>query len=371
MPFTTELTRRLGLRVPVIAAPLGRGSTPDFLAALAGAGSMGFVALMHMPEPEVRQSLSAYLAATGGGERFGVNLTLIVDQSRRLDAALDAGCRVVSLWQGDPAPYVRRAKDAGATVFWTVTGPVEAARAADFGVDFIVCQGREAGGHLVGEAPLMALLPAVVDASRGVPVVAAGGVADGRGLAAVLALGACGAWLGTRFVASAESGNHPGHKRRITEAGFADLAETTLFDGGWPDIRTGSSATPRWMPGKPPAVLRLARGQVRANGSAPFRTGARCCATTWQRRGRAWKGTGQQERSMRVLLPPSSATWNQSPRSWSALKRRPKQRCNGLHPSGLTCLSAGLATHKTTDFPSRIPPMAGPMVVDVGGHGER
>ncbi len=235
MPFNTELTRRLGLRIPVIAAPLGRGSTPNLLGALAGAGSMGFVALMHMPEPEVQQSLYAYLAAAGGGERFGVNLTLIVDQSRRLDAALDAGCRIVSLWQGNPAPYVRRAKDAGAVVFWTVAGPVEATRAADLGVDFIVCQGREAGGHLVGEAPLMALLPAVVDASRGVPVVAAGGVADGRGLAAVLALGACGAWLGTRFVTSAESGNHPGHKRRITEANFADLAETTLFDGGWPD----------------------------------------------------------------------------------------------------------------------------------------
>ena len=93
--------------------------------------------MVPMPEPEVRQSLSAYLAATGGSERFGVNLTLIVDQSRRLDAALDAGCRVVSLWQGNPVPYVRRAKDAGATVFWTVTGPVEAAQAADLGVDFI------------------------------------------------------------------------------------------------------------------------------------------------------------------------------------------------------------------------------------------
>ena len=75
----------------------------------------------------------------------------------------------------------------------------------------------------------------MVDASRGIPVVATGGVAAGRGLAAVLSLGACRAWLGTRFLASVESGNHPGHKRRITEAGFGDLAETTLFDGGWPD----------------------------------------------------------------------------------------------------------------------------------------
>src|SRR5262245_20177514 len=109
---------------------------------------MAFVALMHMPEPEVRQILSGYVAAVGAGNRFGVNLTLIVDQTRRLEAALEAGCRIVSLWEGEIAPYARRAKQAGATVFWTVSGPTDAARAADLGVDFIVVQGREAGGHL-------------------------------------------------------------------------------------------------------------------------------------------------------------------------------------------------------------------------------
>jgi nitronate monooxygenase len=177
MALQTVLTKRLGLRYPVIAAPLGRGSTPQFLGALAREGAMGFVALMHMPEPEVRQTLSGYVVAAGAGNRFGVNLTLVVDQTRRLEA----GCRIVSLWQGDIASYARRAKAAGATVFWTVSGPADAARAANLGVDFVVVQGREAGGHLVGEAPLMSLLPAVVDASGGVPVVAAGGIADGRG----------------------------------------------------------------------------------------------------------------------------------------------------------------------------------------------
>jgi len=235
MTIPTVLTKRFGLRYPVIAAPLGRGATPQFLAALAREGSMGFVALMPMPETEVRQMLSGYIAATGGGGRFGVNLTLINDQMRRLDAALEAGCRIVSLWQGDPTRYARRAKDAGAVVFWTVSGPEDAARAADIGVDFIVAQGREAGGHLVGKAPLMSLLPAVVDAAGGVPTIGAGGIADGRGLAAALTLGACGVWMGTRFVASVESGNHPGYKQRIAKAGFADLVETTLFDGGWPE----------------------------------------------------------------------------------------------------------------------------------------
>src|SRR5215831_4214538 len=231
----TALTTRLGLRYPIVAAPLGRGSTPEFLAALAREGALGFVALVQMPQTEVRQALPRYIGDTGGGTRFGVNLVLNTDQTRRLEAALDAGCRVVSLLQGDPAPYARRAKEAGATVFWTVSGPADAARAADNGVDFVVAQGREAGGHLVGEAPLMSLLPAVVDAADGVPTIAAGGIADGRGLAAALTLGACGVWMGTRFVASVESGNHPGYKQRITKAGFADVVETTLFDGGWPE----------------------------------------------------------------------------------------------------------------------------------------
>jgi len=235
MSIKTELTTRLGLRLPVIAAPLGRGSTPEFLGTLARHGVMGFVALMHMPESEVAQTLSKYVAATGGGDRFGVNLTLIIDQTRRLESALETGCRIVSLWQGDPARYAKRAKDAGATLFWTVSGPAEAARAADLGIDFLVAQGREAGGHLVGDAPLMALLPAVIDAANGIPVIAAGGIADGRGLAAALAMGAAGVWMGTRFVATKESGNHPDYKERIVKATLADLVETTLFDGGWPD----------------------------------------------------------------------------------------------------------------------------------------
>jgi nitronate monooxygenase len=293
MALHTALTKRLGLRYPIVAAPLGRGSTPEFLAALAREGAMGFVALMHMPESEVRQILSGYIAAAGGGERFGVNVTLIVDQTRRLEAALEAGCRIVSLWHGDPAPYARRAKDAGATVFWTVSGPDEARRAADLGVDFVVAQGREAGGHLVGEAPLVALLPAVVDAAGDVPVLAAGGLADGRGLAAALVLGACGIWMGTRFVASAESGNHPAYKNRIAEAGFADLAETSLFDGGWPDsphriIR--NSTFERWeAAGRPAPGSRPGEGErigTFPEGSPILRYNV---ATPWQAMDGDWE----------------------------------------------------------------------------------
>src|ERR1700712_4586547 len=140
MPLQTILTRRLGLRYPIIAAPLGRGSTPEFLGVLAREGGLGFVALGHIPEAELRKTLSVFIASAGGADRFGVNLVLIADQTRRLETALQAGCRLVSLLRGDPGPYVRRAKDAGAIVFWTVSGPAEAERAADHGVDFIVAQ---------------------------------------------------------------------------------------------------------------------------------------------------------------------------------------------------------------------------------------
>jgi nitronate monooxygenase len=265
LPLQTILTKRLGLRYPIIAAPLGRGSTPSFLGALAREGAFGFVALGHIPETELRQTLSGYVAAAGGPERFGVNLVLNTDQTRRLDTALEAGCRVVSLLRGDPAPYARRAKDAGATVFWTVSGPLEAERAADQGADFILAQGREGGGHLTGEASLATILPLVLDAAGGVPVVAAGGIADGRGLAAALTLGACGVWMGTRFVASEESGCHPGHKQMIVQSGLSDLVETTLFDGGWPNSPHRvivNSTFRRWKAaGCPPAGSRPGEGE--------------------------------------------------------------------------------------------------------------
>ena len=103
------------------------------------------------------------------------------------------------------------------------------------GADVVVAQGWEAGGHVWGKVSTLALVPRVVDVVAPVPVVAAGGIADGRGLAAVLALGAAGAWVGTRFLAASEAGIHPDYRRRILAAGEADTFYGTLFDRGWPD----------------------------------------------------------------------------------------------------------------------------------------
>lgn len=264
MSFETALTKALDLRVPVVAGPLGRGTSAEFLAAVANSGSFGFTALMHMPEETVSDELARMSRATNG--RFGANLTLIVDQRKRLAAALDAGVRVFSMWQGDLEPYVRIIKDAGGLVFWTVGNAEDAARAKDIGVDFVVSQGRESGGHLVGSAPTMSLLPSIVDAAKGVPVVAAGGIADGRGLAAAMALGACGVWMGTRFVASRESANHRGYKERVVAAHATDLVETRLFDAGWqesPHQVIRNSTFSRWEEaGRPASGQRPGEGEA-------------------------------------------------------------------------------------------------------------
>ncbi|MGO4330400.1 NAD(P)H-dependent flavin oxidoreductase [Cupriavidus sp. 2TAF22] len=263
MPFETALTRALDLRVPILAAPLGRGTNAEFLGAMANSGSFGFTALAHMAEETVSDELAAINRVTNG--RFGANLTLVVDQRKRLAAALDAGVRVFSLWQGDIEPYVRAIKDAGGLVFWTVGDAEDAARAKELGVDFIVSQGREAGGHFVGSAPTMTLLPSIVDAANGVPVVAAGGIADGRGLLAAMALGACGVWMGTRFVASKESANHSGYKERVVSARARDLVETELFDPvgqECPHWVIRNSTFSKWeAAGCPPAGQRPGEGE--------------------------------------------------------------------------------------------------------------
>jgi nitronate monooxygenase len=264
MPFETTLTKALDLRVPVLAGPLGRGTNAEFLAAMANSGSFGFTALVHMPEETVSDELAKISRATNG--RFGANLSLVVDQRKRLAAALDAGVRVFSLWQGDIEPYVRIIKDAGGLVFWTLGSPEDAARAKDIGVDFIVSQGREAGGHFVGIAPTMSLLPSIVDAAKGVPVVAAGGIAEGRGLVAAMALGACGVWMGTRFVASKESANHRGYKERVVAARATDLVETELFDPvgqECPHWVIRNSTFSKWEDaGRPPTGQRPGEGEV-------------------------------------------------------------------------------------------------------------
>jgi NAD(P)H-dependent flavin oxidoreductase YrpB (nitropropane dioxygenase family) len=130
---------------------------------------------------------------------------------------------------------VGRAHAAGVKVFHQVGSVAEAKRAAAAGIDVIVAQGVEAGGHVAGEVSTLALIPQVVDAVAPRPVAAAGGIGDARGVVAVLALGAQGAVLGTRFLASSESRAHPHYKQRLLEADEEGTVRTILFGHGWPN----------------------------------------------------------------------------------------------------------------------------------------
>jgi NAD(P)H-dependent flavin oxidoreductase YrpB (nitropropane dioxygenase family) len=130
---------------------------------------------------------------------------------------------------------VDRAHAAGTKVFHQVGSVADAQRAASAGVDVIIAQGAEAGGHVAGEVATLALVPRVVDAIAPRPVAAAGGIGDARGVVAVLALGAQAAVLGTRFLASAESRAHPHYKQKLLAADEGDTVRTTLFGHGWPN----------------------------------------------------------------------------------------------------------------------------------------
>jgi nitronate monooxygenase len=265
----TAVTERLGIEHPVIQAPIGGLSVPALAGAVSNAGGLGMMAITWMSPDEIRAAIDAIRTITD--RPFGVNV--IIDrrdepQDERVEVALAAGAPVVSFFWGDPAPFIDRVHASGATATLTVGAAEEARRAADAGIDVIVAQGWEAGGHVWGEVSTLALVPAVVDAVMGTPVVAAGGITDGRGFAAVRALGAEAAWMGTRFVASEEAPAHPHWKALLIGAKETDTFYSSLFDVGWPDAphRTLRNQTiDDWLAaGSPPTGQRPGEGEVLA-----------------------------------------------------------------------------------------------------------
>ena len=232
-PFATSLTRLLGVEHPIVQAPIGPCAGPELAAAVSNAGGLGMLSVTWQPLDAIGPTLDRTRELTG--RPFGVNVILEWDQHDRVRACLDAGARVVSLFWGDPAPYVDAIHDAGAIVLHTVATAAEAVGAVEEGVDVVVAQGVEAGGHVWGGTAAMPLVPAVVDAVGPVPVIAAGGIADGRGLAAALVLGAAGAWMGTRFLASEEAFAHIEYKDAVVRALPEDAVLATLFDAEWPN----------------------------------------------------------------------------------------------------------------------------------------
>ncbi|MGH2857036.1 MAG: NAD(P)H-dependent flavin oxidoreductase [Solirubrobacteraceae bacterium] len=227
----TELCELLQIRAPIIQAPIA--ASPRLAAAVADAGAFGMLGLTWTPVDRIAALVKRTRELTSG--RFGANLVIAEPQHERLEAVLSAGVPLVSLFWGDPRPYIDAIHAAGALAAFTAGTAQEAAHAVQAGADLIVAQGWEAGGHVWGTVATLPLIPAVVDACAPVPVVAAGGIADGRGLASALALGAVGAWVGTRFVASVEAAFADYYKQRIVAAAESETVRTTAFSIGWPD----------------------------------------------------------------------------------------------------------------------------------------
>lgn len=226
MALQTPLTELLEIRHSVILAPMAWVSGGALAAAVSAAGGLGLIGGGYGEAEWIETEFAA-----AGNQRVGIGFITwrLAERPELLDQALARSPAAVMLSFGDPAPFAPKIKQAGARLICQVQSVAHARAAAAAGSDLIVAQGGEAGGHGAARATLP-LVPAVVDAVAPVPVAAAGGIADGRGLAAALILGAAGALLGTRFYAAAESLGHPDAKRRILAASGEDTVKTSVFD---------------------------------------------------------------------------------------------------------------------------------------------
>jgi nitronate monooxygenase len=260
----TPVCDLLGIEQPIVQAPMA--AIPGLAAAVSNAGALGMVTLTWSADPGAVVRETAALTT----RPFGGNFVLTTDHHRHLDQALEAGLRIVSFMWGDSSGYIRPVHDAGGIVMHTVGTAAEARRAAEAGVDVVVAQGWEAGGHVWGTVATLPLVPAVVDAVTPVPVIAAGGIGDARGVAAVLALGAQAAWLGTRFLMAEEMPIHEDYRRRLIAADETDPQwYPDLYEVGWPDApnRALRNSTARaWeAAGRPPPGSRPGDGDVIAH----------------------------------------------------------------------------------------------------------
>src|SRR3954453_14216557 len=236
----TALTRLLGIEHPILLAPMGSAAGGRLAASVTNAGGLGMIGSGYASTKAIRQELTE-----AGNIRIGIGFILwaLERNQAALDVALEAGPAAIMLSFGDPTPFTGRIKNAGCRIICQVQTLAQAKQAADAGADIIIAQGRDAGGHSGTTRGTMGLVPAVVDAVAPIPVVAAGGIADGRGLAAALALGAAGISMGTRFTASRESLWDPAMKAAALAAEGDETMQTRVFDivrgAPWPAIYPG------------------------------------------------------------------------------------------------------------------------------------
>ncbi len=251
MPISNRVTALLQIEHPILLAPMDLVSDGALAAAVSKAGGLGLLGGGYGDGAWLEDEFVA-----AGNTRVGCGFITwsLAKHPEVLTRALDHAPAAIMLSFGDPAPFAERIHAAGAKLICQVQSLAHAKAAADAGADIIVAQGTEAGGHGVARGT-MSLVPEIVDALPHIPVVAAGGIADGRGLAAALMLGAEGVMMGTRFYASREAAGHAEAKRRILAASGDDTARSIVFDisrrNVWPSPYNGrlirNAHMDRWL----------------------------------------------------------------------------------------------------------------------------
>ena len=223
-----KINELLGTEFPIIQGGMANIATGAFAAAVSNAGALGLIGSGGMDAETLRKEIRIAKAATD--KPFGVNLMLMnphIDELAKV--VVEEGVKVVTTGAGNPGKYVPAWKEAGIKVFPVVAAPILAKRLERYHVDGFIAEGTESGGH-VGEMTTMALVPQVVDAVSA-PVIAAGGIADGRQMAAAYALGACGVQVGTCLLVSEECPIHPNYKQALIKAGANDTVVTGRTTG--------------------------------------------------------------------------------------------------------------------------------------------
>lgn len=240
----TRFCELFDIEAPVLQAPIWPGTSAELIAAVSEAGGLGSLGTVFEPADRVRAQIERIRGLTD--KAFVVNHVVPQLDEDAFEATLRARPAAVSFALGDPAGLVERAHSAGAKVIHQVHTVRQARRALDLGVDVLIAQGSEAGGQgMLGGVGAMALTPRVVDLAEPVPVLVAGGVADGRGLAAALALGASGVNVGTRFLATSEAGVDAAWKRHIVESEADEAVRFETWSSIMPAREGGYEVVPR------------------------------------------------------------------------------------------------------------------------------
>lgn len=228
MALNTRITRLLGIEHPIIQGGMAWTATWELAAAVSNAGGIGIIGAGQMPTDLLREQIRGAKAATD--RPFGVNLMLLTPHIDELvQMVLDEGVAVVTTGAGNPGKYMPALQEKGIKVLPIAPSIALARRLEQAGADAIIGEGMEAGGH-IGELTTMVLVPQLVDAVD-IPVIAAGGIADGRGIAAAFALGAEGVQIGTRFMCATECTIHPAVKERVLKARDRDTVVTGYATG--------------------------------------------------------------------------------------------------------------------------------------------